>query len=411
MSCWSPLNDGLPTVKAEFNSWAMNGLYDGGVSDELNAPTKRALVMCYTPVGSDARVSNQIRWLESAGYRVDILSRGPKHAAATGKQFRIGYPPLALRLAMYVFLPLRARFYWLVEKHLPLAQLTGERYDSVIVNDLHLLPWAVNTCSDLSEGPVILDLHEVYEGNGTGLFYKLLLARYFSWLLSFISSPVFTKYLTVADGIADLYHKQYGIPRPGVIHNVAPYEELEPSAVNPSRIALVHHGAASSERGIDLLLDSALELDTRFALVLMLLGDASELARLRRHPAVAAGRAEFRPAVPVTEVARSLNDYDLEVIFFPPRFANNAYALPNKFFEAIQGRLGVVIGESPEMVGFVRDKGLGIVVDGWSGSDLAAALNRLSVEEITAMKQAAHRAAAILSTRGEGSRFLAEIGA
>ncbi len=367
--------------------------------------------MCYSPVGSDARVTNQIRWLESAGYRVDVLSRGPENPAATGRRFRIGYPALPLRVAMHALLPPRARFRWLVDRKLPKAELSGQKYDLVVVNDLHLLPWVVQAAPALANGPVVLDLHEVYSGNGIGLPYKLLIARYDEWLLTFISSPVFTKRLTVAEGIADLYRDQYGIPRPGVIRNVAPFEELEPSPVDPEHIMLVHHGYASAERGIDLMLDAAMLLEPRFTLVLMVLGEDGALAPLRQHPAIAAGRAEFREPVGVTEVARALNGYDLELIFFPPRFANNTYALPNKFFEAVQGRLGIVIGESPEIVGFVRDLGLGIVVKGWAASDLAAAINGLSVDAITAMKQASARAASDLSTRGEGPRFLREVGA
>ncbi len=381
------------------------------MSNQPTEPSKRALVICYSPVGSDARVTNQIRWLEAAGYRVDILSRGPEHPDATGRGFRIGYPALWLRLVIYVLLPPRARFRWLVEKHLPTSELSGEKYDLVVVNDLHLLPWVVKAAPEFAKGPVILDLHEVYSGNGTSLLYKLLIARYDDWLLTFITSPVFTKHLTVAEGIADLYRDQYGVQRPGVIRNVAPYEELEPSPVDPERIVLVHHGYAAVERGIDIMLDAALQFEPRFKLVLMVLGDERSLAPLRRHPAITAGRAEFRAPVGVTEVARALNDCDLELIFFPPRFPNNIYALPNKFFEAIQGRLGIVIGDSPEIVPFVREHGFGIVVDGWSASDLAAAINRLSADDIAAMKQASARAASELSTRGEGPRFLAEIGA
>jgi hypothetical protein len=180
--------------------------------------------MCYSPVGSDARVTNQIRWLESAGYRVDVLSRGPENSAASGRQFRIGYPGLWLRLLIHVFLPARSRFRWLVHNKLPTAQLSGQRFYLVIVNDLHLLPWVVHVAPELTSGPVILDLHEVYSGNGAGTEYKVLIAPYDEWLLTFISSSVFTKHLTVAEGIADLYRDQYGLTRPGVIRNIAPYE-------------------------------------------------------------------------------------------------------------------------------------------------------------------------------------------
>jgi glycosyltransferase involved in cell wall biosynthesis len=294
---------------------------------------------------------------------------------------------------------------------MPTIELERNTYDLVIVNDHHLLPWVVKAMPLLAKGNVVLDLHEVYSGNGTSLVYKLLIARYDDWLLTFIDSPVFTKHLTVAEGIADLYRDQYGIGRPGVIRNIAPFEKLEPSRVDPDNIVLVHHGYAAVERGIDIMLDAALLLDSRFTLVLMVLGDERSLAPLRSHPAISKGRAVFRDPVGVTEVARALNEYDLELIFFPPRFANNIYALPNKFFEAIQGRLGVVIGQSPEIVGFVRENGFGLIVDGWTGQDLANALNALTAEKITAMKHAANRAAKDFSTLGEGPRFLAEVGA
>lgn len=367
--------------------------------------------MCYSPVGNDARVSNQIRWLERAGYRVDVLSRGPEHPDATGRRFTIGEPTSRAELIFYALLPGPQRFRGVVENHLPVQELEGLRYDLVIVNDHHLLPWAVKAAPDLSDGPVVLDLHELYSENGTGLYHRLVYGRYDDWLLTFIASPAFTHHLTVAEGIAEIYRDRYGLPRPRVIRNVAPFEELEPSAVDDDAVALVHHGVASVERGIDIMLDAVLELDDRFRLVLMVIGDDEQLAPLRAHPAVQSGRAQLRNPVAVTEVARTLNQYDLELIFFPPRFPNNEYALPNKFFEAIQGRLGVVVGESPEIVGFVREEGFGMVVEGWSGSDLAAALNALTTEDIRAMKRAAHDCAEEFSAVAEGERFLAAVGA
>ncbi|WP_309615825.1 glycosyltransferase, partial [Salinibacterium sp.] len=253
-------------------------------------PAKKALVICYSPVGNDARVSNQIRWLEAAEYRVDILSRGPDHPDASGRAFRIGYSSFPYRVLNHSLLTPRARFHHLVGKRIPSSELRGEKYDLVIVNDHHLLPWVVGAIPALAKGPVVLDLHELYSGNGTGFFYKLLIARYDDWLLTFISSSVFTKRLTVAEGIADVYRDDYGLTRPGVVRNVAPYEQLTPSPVDPDNIMLVHHGFAAVERGIDIMLNAALLLESRFSLELMVIGDERSLAPLRQHPAVAAGR-------------------------------------------------------------------------------------------------------------------------
>jgi len=374
-------------------------------------PAKRALVVCYTAVARDARVSKQIRWLEGAGYQVDVLSRGPEHPDATGRRFLIGYPGLVRRLLTYLLPSYPARFRLLVEKYLPLDVLDGAPYDLVVVNDHQLLPWIVEVAPDLTDGPVVLDLHELYWDRGTSVPYKVAIAPYEKWLMKFVPSSVFTRRLTVAEGIADIYRSRCGIPRPTVIRNVAAYQDLEPSPVDPEHIVLVHHGYAAVQRGIDVILDAALELEDRFTLVLMVLGDDRAIAPLRRHPAVAAGRVVFRKAVPVAEVSRALNEYDLEVAFFPPRYPNNVHALPNKFFEAVQGRLGIVTGESPEIVPFVRRYGFGLVVEGWSASELAAAINRLTPEDIRQMKRAASDAAAELSTRGEGPRLLEAIGA
>lgn len=372
---------------------------------------KSALVICFSPVANDARVTKEIRWLEEAGYRVDVLSRGPEQPYSTGDYLAIGDRPVRrLRLALMLLLHPRHNFRFYYASQIPHEALRGHKYDLVYVNDHHLLPWLVEVAADLTDGPVVLDLHELYEGNGVGWKYRVAQARQDRWLLTFFGHPAFTHRLTVAEGIADIYRDQYGLPRPGVIRNVAPYEELEPTPVDPDHIRLVHHGYASVERGIDIMLDAMLEADSRFTLELMVLGNDSAMAPLRSHPAVAAGRATFREPVEVTQVARALNECDLELIFFPPRFPNNTYALPNKFFEAVQGRLGVIIGESPEIVPFVKQHGLGVVVEGWTGSDLAAVLNALTAEDVMALKRASHQAAKELSTVGEGPRFLSLIG-
>lgn len=366
--------------------------------------------MCYSAVGSDARVTSQIRWLESAGYTVDVLSRGPSHPDATGDRFEIGSLQSRWQLIFAALMPPRIRFNLTVKKFLPTKELEGRKYDLVVVNDHHLLPWVVRAVPELARGPVVLDLHELYANNGTDLVYRFIVAPYDDWLLRFIKSPVFTRHLTVAEGIADIYRDEYGLERPSVIKNVAPFEDLEPSSVDPKNIRLVHHGYASAERGIDVMLDASLLLDSRFKLFLMVLGDERSLAPLKSHPAIASGRAEFREPVGVTEVAKALNQYDLELIFFPPRFPNNIHALPNKFFEAIQGRLGVIIGESPEIVPFIEEYKFGTIVHGWTASDLAGALNKLKVGDINQMKFAAAKAARKLSTIGERELFLSALG-
>ncbi len=372
----------------------------------------RALVASHVPV-SDSRPSKQIKWLEDAGYRVDVLSRGDAHPTARGRHFPIGFPPLPLRMAAYALLPNRARFRYMIDSRIPADVMPAPdaKYAVVVVHDLELLPWVAEHAGELADGPIMLDLHEYFGSQGIGFAYRVLFARYHRWLLAFVADPVFSVRTTVADGIADLYVEHLGIPRPVVIKNAPPFADLQAAPVDADDILLVHHGRADLGRGLELMLDALMLLDARFRMVLMLVGSDYELASFRRHPAVAAGRVEFRDAVAVDEVPAALNDCDLEIIFFPPKTENLRHVLPNKLFEAIQGRLGIVIGQSIEMVRVVERAGNGVVAGSWTAESLAAAIAPLDAAAIERFKAASHAVAHEYSAEHEAGVFLGLIGA
>ncbi len=372
----------------------------------------RALVASHVPV-SDSRPSKQIRWLESAGFEVDVLTRGQGHPSATGRFFEIGFPPLVARLAAYALLPNRQRFRFMIDSQIPSAVIPSPdaKYDVVVVHDLELLPWFVAHAAELTDGPVLLDLHEFFGSQGLGFTYRVLFARYHRWLLGFVADPAFTVRTTVADGIADLYVSTMGIARPTVIRNTPPFADLQPTRRDDGRILLVHHGRADLGRGLEMMLDAVMQLDARFVLVLMLVGDDRELAHFRRHPAVAEGRVEFRDPVAVDEVPAALNDCDLEIIFFPPKTENLRFVLPNKLFEAIQGRLGLVIGASVEMVKVVEHAGDGVVVPEWTVESLAATIAPIDAADVERFKAGSHAVAHEYSAEHERTVFLGLIGA
>lgn len=151
-------------------------------------------------------------------------------------------------------------------------------------------------------------------------------------------------------------------------------------------------------------------VESRFSLHLMLVGSSSAVKTLRRKAAGFDHRIVFEEPVAVENVATALNPYDVELIFFPPVTENLRHALPNKFFQSIQGRLGIVIGESPDMAELVAEFDNGIVVKGWSPTDLAAAINALDVAQIGRLKAASGVAAAELNSAREKSHFFAAAG-
>lgn len=183
------------------------------------------------------------------------------------------------------------------------------------------------------------------------------------------------------------------------MRNIPPREELRPTPVGQI-IRLIHHGVAAPDRKLELMIDLMQIADKRFSLDFMLVGESGYLERLKRR-AEANQRIRFLAPVPMQKIPEFINQYDLGIYLLPPDSFNNHYALPNKIFEFIQARLGVVIGPSPEMAQLVRKYDCGVVSADFTEQKMGAVLNQLTREEVARLKQNAHLASAELNAEHE----------
>jgi glycosyltransferase involved in cell wall biosynthesis len=324
-------------------------------------------------------------------------------------------PSVITRVLAYLFLPHVIKYRVLMRSSIPepLRTQTGNpAYEVVVANEVELLPWLVDMRDQLltAGGHMHLDLHEFTPSQRSGLGYRLVFKRWREYLISFIPSSAFDTRSVVAEGIADLFVQLFGFTRPSIVRNCPAYLDLPVSAMQKGRIRLIHHGVASTSRGLELMIDAMDLVDERFSLDLMLVGSASALEAFKKRAEHLGSRVSFPAPVDVRLIPQTINTYDAEVIFFPPLTENLRFALPNKFFEAVQARLAVVTGQSSEMVNIVEEYGNGTVVDGWKASDLAAGLNRLDEAQVLAMKQASASAARSLSSETERASFLSALG-
>lgn len=375
----------------------------------MTAP--QALVVSMSPLAKDPRILREIDWLASDGWIVDTLGIGPTPDDRVRRHFATGVAPAWTepRIAkgvIHTLLPYPARFRVLMQPQIP-AEIRSRAgaYDLIVINDVDLVPWMVRQGRALRApgGRVHLDLHEWHPsepGRAPDLTARLI-RGYQDWKTDQLASPVFTSRSTVAAGLGDLYAQRYAVPPLRIIRNSPAYEALRPSPVDPDTIDLVYHGNADLSRGLGLLAVAVPLLEPRFRLHLMLTGTEADKNALRTLLSEHADRVVYHDPVPVAEIARRINDWDLEIIFYPPTIPNLKYSLPNKFFEAIEGRLGVVAGESPEMARLIREYRVGAVVDGWRGEDLAATINALSADDIVAIKAATEAAAKVLNSQTE----------
>ena len=265
------------------------------------------------------------------------------------------------------------------------------RFDVVLADDIDTVPLALDLAP---RGGVHADLHEYHPRQNEELRrWRWFVAPYYRWLVRTYGTQA-DSVTTVGEGIAREYRLRFGM-RAGVVVNAPHFVALEPAPVHEP-LRLVHSGNAQRHR-LDVIL-AAMDLVTvPMTLDLYLMpNDPAYLEELAERYA-ASDRVRIHPPVAPHELPTTLNAHDVGVYVLPPVSFNHLWALPNKIFDFVQGRLALVVGPSPEMAALVRRHGLGVVTDDFSAESLARALERLTRDDVGRYKAASHAAAHELS--------------
>jgi glycosyltransferase involved in cell wall biosynthesis len=366
------------------------------------------LVLSFTNLKTDPRVSRQLRWLAES-YRVTAV--GLVDPQIPGVQFVEAKPYHGSSVGAKVLRGLRflfrrfERVYWNMAAQVLAQLLQDQPHDLVIANDPDTLPLAI-ALAKRWQARVVFDAHEYapreFEENWK---WRILHGPYASYLCGRYM-PQADATITVCEGIAEAYWQLIG-KKPVVVTNAPDYHpELAPVPYDAAKpIRIIHHGGAMWTRKIEVMVDMAKLLDERFEVSFMLVGDEGYRKwlqdRAANHP-----RIRFLPSVPMPELPKFLNQFDLGLYLFTPTNFNNHHSLPNKFFEFLQARLGVAIGPSPEMARIVRESGAGIVAEDFKPATLAKLLNQLTADEINRFKEAAHRGAEKYSANTNRKLFM-----
>ena len=208
---------------------------------------------------------------------------------------------------------------------------------------------------------------------------------------------------TVNASIGAMYEEQYGV-RTEIVRNAIAYRgDIAPTPLEADRIRLVHSGGAVPGRNIEAIIDAVDLLGDGYTLDLYLIPSRQAESYWKQLTARidASPRTKLHPAVEPAALPSTLNPYDLGVYLLPPHTPNHRLMLPNKFFDFVQARLGFVFGPSVETDRLIKENGLGIVAAGYSSADLAAAVRKLSRDEIEGFKRATDAVAAELSSEAD----------
>lgn len=353
----------------------------------------RILILSFSPIATDARVLKQVALASQLG-DVVTCGYGPTPPGAV-EHHRIPdelsiYPLnprlLLLRLGRRALRTAPA-VTWALD------QLREVSADAVIADDLEAVPVAL---ARYPARTIHADLHEYTPGqhsNDAG--WRRHLAPLYRSLVRREVRRV-GSVTTVAPIIRDEYERLSGRDDIGVVINATPFRDATPQPVGEP-IRLVHSGVALRNRRLELMLD-AVERTTRpVRLDLYLMpNDPAYLAELRDRADAIPGLT-VHPAVPYADLVDTLAAGDVGVFVLPPITQNYEWALPNKLFDFVQARLGVIIGPSSQMAAYVEGHGFGTVLADFTADSLAAELDGLTAERVAEWKAAAHAAARDLS--------------
>jgi hypothetical protein len=218
--------------------------------------------------------------------------------------------------------------------------------------------------------------------------------------------PRCDRVITVCEGIAAEYGREFGVYPEVVMSFPEFFEDLQPGPPRRDTVRMVFHGGGSLTRGIQQMIELMDYVDGRFMLDLMLVrSDADSWKTIAR---MVKDRSNVRiiPPVALRDIIPCTNTYDIGLNLCPPLNFNLLHSLPNKFFEYIQARLMLAIGPSPEMASIVRQYDCGVIADDFGPRTLAAKLNSLTSEQIYHYKLQSHKAAQELHAGANAQRLL-----
>lgn len=363
----------------------------------------RILCISFSDVTGDSRVLRQLAVLRRHGH-VTTLAYGAQPAGAD-EHLEIPRNLPSLPQTPLGVLKLALRRFRAVEADAPalraaLAAVAGREFDIVVANEARALPLAFRIGGDPA---VWCDLHEWAPEERTHVTsWRLLVKPFMTWVCAEYL-PRVDAATTINDSIAQLYAERFGV-HPEIVRNAIAYRgDLAPSPVEEGRIRLVHSGGAVEGRNIEAIIDAVDRLDDRFTLDLFLIPGRQSDAYWQRLSALItrSPRTTLHPPVAPHELPDVLNAFDLGVFALPPHTPNHRLMLPNKLFDFVQARIGLVFSSAIETDRLIRRHGLGVVANGYSADDLVVALSGLTQADVVRFKAAADAAAPALSSEAD----------
>jgi glycosyltransferase involved in cell wall biosynthesis len=200
--------------------------------------------------------------------------------------------------------------------------------------------------------------------------------------------------INVSSGIQQKCLDEFG--KDSILIPNAPFYDntLLASVTTPDVIKLVHHGNAAPNREIEIMIKAVGSLlnlyetgviDIEYKLDLYLNGNEQYMSKLI-FLANLYDNVRIMPHVDYEDIIKTINTYDIGIFLLPDNSFNHHHALPNKLFEYMQARIGIIITPLPDMMYFVKKYSTGIITDGFDAKACADTIKTLNPKKINEFK-------------------------
>lgn len=368
---------------------------------------QKILMIVFSDIKNDPRVYRHINFLKDAykittiGYEnpeidgVDFIKVSMNSESSFEKTKRA----LLLKLGKY------EDYYWKKYNFNEVFEkLKGKAFDLIIANDIDTLPLALKIRGNAK---ILFDAHEYFPREfEEQIYWRFFFQKYKTYLCERYI-PLVDAMITVGNIISDEYFKNFNV-KPYVITNASNYyDSLVPSNnINDGVIKFVHCGYAFESRKIELMIETFKLLDSRYQLYLYLKPLSEKYYAKLKNMSEKMTNVFILDPIPNSEIVGTINKYDMGFYILPSNNFNNANALPNKIFEFVQARLGIVTGPSPEIANLVKNYELGIVTDDFTPESAGKAIKSLTYDDIWRFKNNAHKYAYELSAEKNKEKYL-----
>ncbi|MBC7448552.1 MAG: glycosyltransferase [Hymenobacteraceae bacterium] len=346
----------------------------------------RLLLSATTDLTYDQRMARTSAALAAVGY--DVLLVGRALPASIPLPADPAYAQHRLRCRFHsgklFYLEFTARLAWFL-----LRQPAPAAYGAVDL-DTALPVWLA---AQLKRRPWVYDAHELFT-EVPEVVARPAVQRIWRWIEAFVV-PRATRAYTVGPALAQTFQARYGRPF-GVVRNVPAAAESPPAPVPPPGLAslsaaasvlpapriILYQGALNVGRGLEQLLAALPLVEASARLIICGEGDLSDSlrARVAADPALAT-RVEFRGFVVPAELRVLTRTAWVGTMLLENRGLSYYYSLANKFFDYVQAGVPQVCIDFPEYRALNEEYEVAALVPDLTPATLAAALNRVLIDD------------------------------